>query len=412
MCNEEAVVVTTAPNFNQVRNIIWREIHQAFATAKMPLWHEPPNKTEFSLGPKRYAIGLSSNEKERLTGIHAENILIIVTETSGMEDANMDALDTLTAGGNAKTLFISNPTRISGTFYRAFHTDRELYNLIHIPAWDTPNFTELNITKDDIRSGDWRAKTAKGLPRPYLITPKWVAEKYIKWGEDSQHWSAYIEAEFPEGDDKRLIPLSLLEAALDADPDSEETPLKSLGVDVARKGANRTVFTLMRGGRVLEQKEIGGSKTTETRDRVVAYIKHHGGSELLVSVDDGGIGGGLVDDLDELGYAPIPFIAGGRAEDPKLFANLLSESYWRLREAFLNHDISIPNHLSTSERLVAQLSKITYDPDFGPRQVLIVHKRGGDGKDVMEQESPDLADSLNIANYAQYAERGGDYFCV
>lgn len=759
MCHEEAVVVTTAPSFHQIRDIIWREIHAAYAMSKIPLGPEPPNKTEFSLGPKRYAIGLSSNEKERLTGIHAENVLIIVTEVSGMEDENLDALDTLTAGGNTRVLYISNPTRVFGTFYHAFHDHRALYETIHIPAWETPNFAELGITIKDIRSGEWREKSKNGVPRPYLITPKWVAEKYVKWGEESQYWQAYIDAEFPEGGDKHLIPLSVLEAAVDNVLD-DLPPYKFLGVDVARGGSNRTVFTLMQGGRVLEQQEVGGSKsgitrTTETRDRIVGYVKRHGDRSVLVAVDDSvtgdvpvilrrqgrwidvvpiaslhkkdsliygkhkglevlsgegwtsilhsrrhrvkkpiydlisvdgrtkitgdhslmvqgietraqdigvgtiidtypvmvgdpsgtmeeelawalglfaaegsvhanpanqnfvariantdislltraklifeahfcepcsigmssrragvvqkdcyarkdcyflrlgdratdfvaqfayvvinrrpwvigegrttqtqyhkkvpiqilngpskaklawiegylngdgyvdareckvdsvsmtllaglqvlwnsmecatrvrvrgdklnittlalvqrgegapgqvkivrplgiyddyvydletashtfvaglgylvhhntGIGGGIVDDLEELGYAPIPFLAGERAEEPKLFANNGSEAYWRLREAFLNHEISIPGHLETKDRMLAQLSKITYKADHGPRQVILIHKQGGDGKAILDQESPDLADSLNISWYAQTAERGGDYF--
>ena len=68
---QEAIVVTTAPTWMQVKRVLWGEIHRL-------IYHSPnfpypePSETSLRVGPGRYAIGLSTNEGVRLQGFHCQ----------------------------------------------------------------------------------------------------------------------------------------------------------------------------------------------------------------------------------------------------------------------------------------------------------------------------------------------------
>src|SRR5579872_2442996 len=73
-CNKEAIAVTTAPTWMQVKRLLWGEIRRLAYHAKID--YPKPAAASLSIGPNRYAIGLSTNEGVRLQGFHAEKVLI------------------------------------------------------------------------------------------------------------------------------------------------------------------------------------------------------------------------------------------------------------------------------------------------------------------------------------------------
>lgn len=393
MCHEEAAVVTTAPSWHQVKDVVWREVGNAWMDSTFQLTASPPNKTELSIDSKRFAVGLSTDKKERFQGIHNEHVLVIVTEASGMPEEIMDAIETLVAGGDSRLLYIGNPTIRSGTFYEAFNEYSALYSQFHVRAFDTPNFTEGRVV------------------RPYLILPTWVEEMRQKWGEGSPLWQVHIEGEFPDEDSTHLFPLGILEASLDIWIDDDIAPVRSLGVDVARKGVNKTVYTMISNNRIESQEEVMGSKTTQTAARTKAYHRMFG-DDLQIAIDDSGSGGGVVDILEEDGYDVRPIIFGASANDNKRFANRGSEIYWELREAFETGQLSIPRDLPTRALLFEQLTKVTYMMD-GKDRIIIAKKQKTAKSKNATHESPDLADSLVIAYAALSDEsRSGEGFII
>jgi phage terminase large subunit len=69
--------------------------------------------------------------------------------------------------GGAKVIMFSNPTNTSGTFYEAFHGQRNFWHPIHISAEESPNVIGGQILI------------------PGLATAEWVEEKRLDWGEGS-----------------------------------------------------------------------------------------------------------------------------------------------------------------------------------------------------------------------------------
>lgn len=393
LCHHEAAVITSAPSWHQIKDITWREIRSAWAQAPYRLSTSPPNNVEVSLSERRFALGISTDRKERFQGIHNSNILIIVTEASGMPDDILDAIDTLCAGGQARILYLGNPTRGEGGFYEAWHDDATLYQTFKIPAWDTPNFTPVHADTN---------------VRPYLINPQWVDERRIKWGEGSTLWKVHVEADFPDQDDSFLFPLDILEAAVDREIPASVGPVLSLGVDVARGGSSRTVYTVMRGGLILDQIETKGGPVTGTAQGAIDLDSEYT-NQLRIAVDDNGVGGGVVDILIDAGYDVIPVMVGSGAKDPKRFANKGSELFWSLREAFYAGTVNIPSTLDTTDRLIEQLNGIRYELDSKERIIVRKKARSERSKNV-SGESPDLADSLMLSFAAQSEDELNDYF--
>jgi hypothetical protein len=63
----DGIAVTTAPTWVQVEKLIWGEIRQMILRARATgyVFVPTPNKTELTLGPGNYALGLSIDDSMR-----------------------------------------------------------------------------------------------------------------------------------------------------------------------------------------------------------------------------------------------------------------------------------------------------------------------------------------------------------
>lgn len=78
----DGIVVTTAPTWFQVENLLWQEVHKAIATSRVAF--PKPLSTELTIAPGNYAIGLSTNETVRFQGFHGDHVLFILDEAPGV----------------------------------------------------------------------------------------------------------------------------------------------------------------------------------------------------------------------------------------------------------------------------------------------------------------------------------------
>lgn len=365
-CHRNSKVITTAPTWHQVENLLWREIHAAHATSRIPLGGKVL-QTQIELGKQWFALGLSTDKPERFQGFHAENILLIVDEASGVDQRIFEAAEGFLTSPGAKLLLIGNPTQLSGEFYNAFRSP--LYHKIHISAFDSPNL-----------------KAGK-VVRPYLVTPEWVEEKRIQWGEDSPMWYSRVLGEFPEQGDDTLIPLAWIEAAQRRWSEIPPGQPIELGVDVARYGSDSTVIILRRGERAEIVRRLRGQDTMQVAGAVIDALRST--SATVAKVDVVGLGAGVVDRLKEQKQPVREMNAGEAAHDKERFVNRRAEWYWALRERFQAGDIAIP----PDDELAAQLASLKYKFDSRGRIQI-------ESKEEMRKRglpSPDKADALVLA---------------
>jgi phage terminase large subunit len=379
-------VITTAPTFRQVQDILWREVRAARAKAIVDLGGQT-NLTSINLGENWFAVGLSTDDPTRFQGYHAVNILVIVDEAAGVDEAIFNASEGLLSSDGARCLYIGNPTTIEGMFYRSFNLPN--FHKISISAFDTPNFTTFGITQEDIEHNTWRTKITVELPAPYLVTPDWVADKYLRWGVDSPMYQAMVLGVFPEQGEDTLIPLGKIEKAAVREGEPNPEDAEEIGVDIARFGVDKTVFILRKGMKVLDIKEFSHMDTVQTSGHLRTYMGFH--PAATVKIDEVGVGAGVLDNVKA--SEPYKSVTGVNvglpAHNPEMFINLRAEMFWNLRERFVNDDIIIPD----DEDLKSQLSTLKFE--YTPKGQIKI-----ESKDDMKKRglpSPDKADALALA---------------
>ena len=379
----DSLVITPAPPARQVRGILWKEIGDAYHKARVPRGGDL-STTALRLGPAWRGLGFTAAEHDpdRFQGFHATSTLVIVDEACGVSAAIDTAVDSILSGEHPRLLRIGNPTNPATPFGLAFRQGRG--QRFAISAFETPNFTVLGITLDDIRSGTWRDKVgaSDGLPAPDLVNPEWVADKWRQWGEGSPLFQARILAEFPSGGDTMLISLADVEAAVVREPASHEGPVV-FGVDVARHGSDETVVVLRLGDAISIVGSWTGRDTMATVGRVVDLARQY--SPAAINGDEIGLGAGVLDRLVEGGLPAVGINVARAPRDRERFENLRAELFWNLAEAISDGGLSLPD----DPVLVEQLAAIRYEFTSRGRIKL-------EGKAQMST-SPDRADALALA---------------
>lgn len=403
---EDAIVITTAPTFRQVEQIIWREMRGAYKLSKTKLGGRMYKTPRYEKGENWYAIGVSSDDSDRIQGFHAKSghILIIGDEAAGLSEDTYVAIDSIASSLDARVLLIGNPTNLVGGFHKS-HTTWPHTNKIHVGCFDTPNFIENGVENlQDLQEiDDDVIETVK----PHLISVQWAKDKLRKWGINNPVFQARVLGEFPSAESNTLIPLHHLEAATSPE---RHAKLKKLGLDkgfvlgsdVARYGDDDSVITPRHGGIVDPQIIYSHESTTSTTGRLKGFPER----PIFTIVDEDGLGGGVVDQLldDKVeGVIGIQNNSSPWPDDTGLtFVNLRSQIYWHLRELFEKGLIALPTDTYQHEDILAELSGMHY---FVTRRGIMVESKD-DLKKVLKH-SPDRGDSLAYS-FADWADVEND----
>lgn len=434
-CKPNSIVITTAPTWRQVKDVIWRYIRTKHAKAPVKLSNAQCNQVGLDLSEEWFAVGLSTKDAEKFFGYHADDILVIVDEASGVEEEIWTGVDAVTPNLNAHVLAIGNPTNPDGRFYKMFQDP--LVKQHTITVFDTPNFTANGIEnveqlveyftappeEDQIK---YIIEQQKKLitPIPALIAPMTVYRRYIQWGTEHPMWEALIMAQFPSQASTALIPLGLILKSVDvwkqikqAEKDKDlakeiqkkpEWNVKTqgawrYGIDVARYGDDTTVIAPVRGGLVEKMIAWGKVGTDITTDRIMEHISVQD-FQAILRIDDIGVGGGVTDQLrrkkrdnpDKYKFKVVPINAASSTSNPDKWYNLRTEMYDKLAQMFIDHEIAIPD----DEELVSELATIR-KKYVGKDNLIVQVEPKSQIKDRLKR-SPDKADALAMAMF------GGD----
>lgn len=372
-------VITTAPTWAQVEQLLWREIRASVGRAHakgLGRIFPSPNATKLELGDQWFAIGLSTNEPERFQGHHADHLLLIVDEASGVDEQIFEAAEGFLTAEGAKVLLIGNPTKIGGTFYESFHKNADRWSRIHISAVDAPNETGERVPPD----------VARALPRK-----GWVQEKRDEWGEQSPMFQVRVLGEFSAVSDDTVIDLASVTAAqqrvINEDPDQHQVVI---GCDVARFGSDETVITRRVGQHVDILETYVGKALTHTAERIVHHASQHS-PHVRVVVDDPGVGGGVTDLVRASGLSVAAFNGGAAAHRPLQYPNRRSELWFQLAAQI--DDLDLPD----DDRLAADLTSAKYTLDDKLRRVV---EKKADSKKRLKR-SPDRADAVMLLLVAE-----------
>lgn len=378
MLHPSAVVVTTAPTWRQVTDVLWREIATAVKMSKYKLTDKDVTQAGLSLDTDWFAVGLSTKYPENFFGYHADHILVIVDEAGGVAEPIFKGVKAITPNRNARILYIGNPTDPSGTFFEVFDESRPVpIKRITISAFQSPNMIANNIRDVDdllalytpplgVEASEHviTVNEKMALPYPELIDPAMVYERYFEWGVDSPAWQALIMGQFPTQAESALIPMNLVMQAMDfgrADNPKEAATLSGwdvkdgdmgYGHDSARFGKDLHVLTPKGGGWVLPQITWSKVDGPTAAQKIVTHINPH--ADVTINIDDTGNGGSTSDHLNYMkqeaftsgvlySYSVSPYVFGSKeqmtdAEKLKYY-DVTSMLYWNLRMLFLEKKI-------------------------------------------------------------------------
>lgn len=380
-----SIVLTTAPTFRQVTDILWSEINTAYDNALVKL---PGNmlNVRYDLDADWFGLGLSTDEPDKFQGYHSKYILVVVDEASGVKKEIFDAIEGVTSTGFVRVLLIGNPTDPTGYFAETFKS--QIWSKQTISCFDTPNFEKIK-TLEQLRDST-EDQRAQSVTMPYLITPQWVYERLFEWGEESPLFQARVLGEFPTEADDTLIALKYVEQAILNE--KEEGEDWQIGLDVARFGSDRTCFVGRKGNTVKFIDWYKKEDTMQTTGRALNYLQKY--PEAKICVDEIGVGAGVIDRLKESEYSDrcIGINVAEKASDDEnmKYVNLRAKGYWKLRERFLAGEINL-------------IDKGTVISDVTNMKYKFRSSDGGlqiESKDDMKKRglrSPDLADALMLS---------------
>ncbi len=423
-----AKVVNTAPTGRQIKNIMMPEISKLFNKAKFLPGNLQSKGIRFDDYKEWFLDGFKAEENnvEAWSGLHAPNIMVVVTEASGVSQTMFDSIEGVLQG-NSRLVLIFNPNRTTGEAY--YSTRSPLYTKHKLNCLDAPNV----INKVRQLNGEITEDEYNKLHIPGQVDYDWVDEKFKKPGWVTQvnekdvdpgkldiNWGGKwyrpgtlfrvkVLGEFPEEGDDVLIPLNWIEAANERwkeiveKAERKSDPLR-LGVDIAGMGRDNSVFTFRYENFVKEFKTISNiaKKATihmEVAGQVVDYLQPDPRTKAYI--DTIGEGAGVYSRLNEQGFqqaisVKASYGTGGLTDETgeRSFNNMRSYLYWMIRDAL---DPSLGGQLALpyDEELTEELCDITYKFTSNGKIQL-------EPKDDIKKRigrSPDKADSLSLTYF-------------
>ena len=270
----------TAPTQHQLFDILWAEVSKWLrnnkALERELQWTK--EKVYMKQYPEEwFAVARTASKPDALQGFHAEDILYIIDEASGVDDKVFEPVLGALSTPGARLLMCGNPTQLSGFFYDSHHKNRGSYSTFHIDGRNSSR-----VSQDFINT---------------IIT---------MYGEDSDVFRVRVAGEFPRQENDVFIPLPLVEKSIMTQWNEPEHPASiHIGCDVARFGDDKTVIGYKVDEKVEFWKRRSGQDTMKTADDIIelgeTLVRRYRYQRTIpVKDDDSGVGGGVVDRLRQI----------------------------------------------------------------------------------------------------------------
>ncbi len=374
LTHQNCKVPVAANSQDQLRDTIWPEIAKwqrqlpDALEAMIDVQAERVVVVEDPEGAFAVRRTASKDNPEALQGFHAEHLLFLIDEASGIPDVVFEVgLGALSTPG-AKVVMAGNPTRTSGLLHDTHHSLRSRWHTMHVSCFDVPR--------------------AQGH----------IEDIKAKYGDSSNAWRVRVLGEFPTADDETVIPLELVLSAIGRNVSAlSYYPL--WGVDVARFGDDRTALAKRQANRLLEPvMSWNSTDLMATVGKIKAEYEgtHYDMRPCAILIDVIGLGAGVYDRCKELGL-PVKAINVGEAAASRDNCMRLRDELWlKGREWFQEKGVAMPQ----DDGLIAELTAPTYT--FSSTGKMVVESKADMKKRGLR--SPDLADAF-LLTFAGHERR-------
>lgn len=313
-------VIVSANSEAQLRSVTWGELTkwqamiinshwwEVSATKLVPAkWVTDIVERDLKKGTRYWGAEgklWSEENPDSYAGVHNhDGMMVIFDEASGI----VNSIWSVASGFFTENILdrywfaFSNPRRNEGYFFECFGSKRNF--------WKTRNVD---------------ARTVEG-------TDSNVYEQIIaEYGEDSYQAKVEVYGQFPDQGDTQFISGRMVDEAMERKPYKDDTAPVVLGVDVARFGSDKTVLCVRKGRDIVSLKKFQGLDTMSVVGQVIATINEY--RPMITCVDEGGLGAGVIDRLNEQRYRVRGINFGSKADNPVMYGNKRAEMWGEMRD--------------------------------------------------------------------------------
>lgn len=435
-----AIVKTTAPTMDQVRDLLWKEIRRQSREAKLTLPFLP-KACRIERSPEDFAVGSTARSEGGFKGQHGPNQLFVFDEATDVAEEFWAATETMFQPPEHAWLAIFNPTKQDSRAYIEYtHANKskgkKSWHIIRMSALDHPNITEELQGKEpsipyairldtlerripatcQLVSGDpkttdiqWPPSWATDYCERTKQRPRWwrpgpdaeatLLGRYPSQGAYSVWGDADWSVACREGIEQLTVPYD---------------QIPEIGCDTAHGGADDTEFHVRCGPCSLDHDRINGHLTPEIVGKLKNLCKTWATwynarqleipkafrkpmivpQDIVIKIDDAPVGYGVIDDLQADGYNVIGITASKVALESGSYPNKRSELWFVTAEMARRGEIDVSRlNEDWLDELGRQAKSASYQLDGKGRRVV-------DPKDILKEKlgrSPDSMDAFNLA---------------
>lgn len=398
---DDTTVVTTATNWKQVRNVLWKEIPRVKADAG--IGGKVNADATWKMGDRQdpIAFGMKPDDKDEsgFQGVHDQYVLVIMDEAGGISKEIFTAADAITTNKFARILAIANPNDPSCYMAEVYKREMRLkpeersWNIIQFGAYDTPNFTG-EVVPVEVATR--------------LVQVDWVEARKKEWGEDDPRFVARVLGEFPDVSDDGLFNMGRVMQSMEAydtsEPD-EGMPIM-IGVDVARYGSDSSVIVSNQGGYIRIHGRYQGLNGPELARKVGELAVEMGAVEIRI--DAIGVGASVLDSIYNFVPPTISVVGihgNAKSGDSTKWYNYRAAMYDQFAKAVADGRVYLPD----DDELHNEIASIKYE--YRGSALLIESKENMRKRGI---KSPDVLDAVIYAyqniNAIMAGDSEGQYF--
>lgn len=383
---EDTRGVVTANTDTQLRTKTWPELMKWHRLCICSHWFEVTATAIFSKQPQHEktwridSVPWSESNTEAFAGLHNQGnrILLIFDEGSAIADKIWEVAEGALTDEDTEIIWFvaGNPTRNTGRFRECF--GRLKHRWIH----------------KQVDSRTCRMTNKRQIA-------KWVTD----YGEDSDFVRVRVRGVFPNASAMQFIPSDRAAAAMKREAGAGLHDPLVIGVDVARSNDGDETVLAIRKGRDARSHPW---KIIQTRDTMKIaslaaemYDTYHADG---LFVDGGGVGGGVVDRLRQLGYPVIEVLFGNDPDrampgtETIAYFNKRAEIWGEMKEWLSGG--AIPDDTDLEQQLIGV--EYGYREKRGRDAILLESKKDMKARGL---PSPDRADALALTFAYPVAQR-------
>lgn len=360
--------VVTAPTSAQLFDACFAEMKNIAKRLKPPfddLLEIKSDRIELRSQPETTFISCRTSRQEQpeaLAGVHADSVLLLADEASGISPNIFEAASGSMSGHNATTVLTGNPTRNTGFFYDTHNRLKDDWYTMHVSCVDSPR-----------------------------VADDFVEDMKKRYSEDSPAYHVRVLGNFPPSEEDTVIPVALIDQAMNNDIKVHEDTPAIWGLDVARQGSDSSVLAKRQGPivhpltvwRNLDLMQLTGAVKAE-----YDAIENPAKRPVEIIVDSNGFGAGVLDRLRELDLPARGLNVSERALQKETYLNLRAELWFKIKSWLEGMDVKLPR----DDALWAELAAPRYHfTSSGKLQV--------ESKEAMKKRgvaSPDRADAVAL----------------